>query len=727
MATLVLSTIGRAAVGPLGALAGTLAGSMLDRALLAGGARRPAPADLAVQGANYGDPLPRLYGTIRASGQVIWSSGIRLRRGDGKTEGGRSYGASFAVAVSSRPIEGVGRVWADSRLIRDASGAMAVPGVIRVHRGLADQLPDPLIAAAEGAGGAPAYRGLAYVLFEELALAEFGNRIPQLSFEVIADAAPPSVGAIAADLFAAAGQPVPDVSGLEATVHGFGVARAASLGACLEQLGLCVPLETIAGPDRMALRARSQSPALSLQRQELVASAASGRVRTQETRMLGDSLPGVVSVQYLDADRDLQPGLQRAARRAGGVTRTETLPVVLTAGAAKAIAERIVREAAGLAETRLVSAPLRGAVLDVGDVIAIEGDLRSWRVRRATMTGLAVDLELEALGGGAAGPAAADPGRVDPNALARQGPTTALALDLPALPWEAPAGPRLLVAAGAPGGFWQRADVRMSLDGGQSWTTAATVSRRAVMGTADTVLAPGPADRRDEASIVDITLLNADDWLEPVAAASLLAGANLALLGGELLQFQHAEPLAERQFRLRGLLRGRFGTEAAVQSHSVGEPFLLLDPAVLTAVPVPVALMGGQARVRLVGPLDEEGAVAPVVVDVRGRALLPYAPSGLSAMALDAGGIELSWVERGPAHRGWPDGAATAAGLFQLSVTAGPVTHVLAVAGTRWRATAAEQLALFGGPLSDFTMRVAQAHPQAGLGEAAEARIILGA
>jgi len=35
-----------------------------------------------------------------------------------------------------------------------------------------------------GAGNTPAYRGTAYVVFEDLALATFGNRLPQLSFEV---------------------------------------------------------------------------------------------------------------------------------------------------------------------------------------------------------------------------------------------------------------------------------------------------------------------------------------------------------------------------------------------------------------------------------------------------------------------------------------------------------------------------------------------------------------
>src|SRR5690606_35112658 len=53
---------------------------------------------------------------------------------------------------------------------------------MRVHRGGEDEGPDALIQAVEGA--APAYRGLAYVVFEDLPLGAFGNRPPQLSFEV---------------------------------------------------------------------------------------------------------------------------------------------------------------------------------------------------------------------------------------------------------------------------------------------------------------------------------------------------------------------------------------------------------------------------------------------------------------------------------------------------------------------------------------------------------------
>jgi len=57
--------------------------------------------------------------------------------------------------------------------------------VFTVYTGSSDQLPDAKIEAVEGEGTVPAYRGTAYVVIEDLQLAQFGNRVPQFSFEVM--------------------------------------------------------------------------------------------------------------------------------------------------------------------------------------------------------------------------------------------------------------------------------------------------------------------------------------------------------------------------------------------------------------------------------------------------------------------------------------------------------------------------------------------------------------
>ena len=61
----------------------------------------------------------------------------------------------------------------------------------RWYPGDETQTADPFIAARMGVAGTPAYLGTAYVVFEELALSTYGNRLPQLSFEVFRPLADP--------------------------------------------------------------------------------------------------------------------------------------------------------------------------------------------------------------------------------------------------------------------------------------------------------------------------------------------------------------------------------------------------------------------------------------------------------------------------------------------------------------------------------------------------------
>lgn len=232
MAALALSAVGSYAGGQLfgsfgafaGRLAGAIAGNILDRDIFGGGGSSTDPrsrsfegprlSDLDVMAASEGAPIPRVYGRARLSGQVIWATRLEEvvstrteTTGGGTTSGGGgkgdifsgdsgggsggstpatvtttttyAYYANFAVGLCEGEIARVSRVWADGKPLDTAAINF------RVYRGDETQPPDGLIVAKEGAANAPAYRGLAYVVFEHLPLAEFGNRIPQLSFEII--------------------------------------------------------------------------------------------------------------------------------------------------------------------------------------------------------------------------------------------------------------------------------------------------------------------------------------------------------------------------------------------------------------------------------------------------------------------------------------------------------------------------------------------------------------
>ncbi|WJH39423.1 glycoside hydrolase/phage tail family protein [Aliirhizobium terrae] len=196
MATLLFQAAGAALGGVFGTIgaivgraAGALAGSAVDRALL-GGSQTMSGARLGtarIPGADEGTGINRLYGTARIGGTLIWATRfeeeVTRERTGGKATGPRvetfRYFANFAVGLCEGPIASVRRVWADGREL-DLTGIE-----MRVYRGDEEQLPDPLIEAKQGEGLAPAYRGLAYVVFERLPLDAFGNRIPLLQFEVL--------------------------------------------------------------------------------------------------------------------------------------------------------------------------------------------------------------------------------------------------------------------------------------------------------------------------------------------------------------------------------------------------------------------------------------------------------------------------------------------------------------------------------------------------------------
>lgn len=206
MATLVLGAAATAFSGAIGAGAftsalisgaATVAGAYADNLLISAltpsrntTVNGPRIGDLRLQTSTEGAPLPDAFGRLRLAGQVIWSTRLRMevatstQNVGGKGVGGGQkvttttylYYGNFAIGICEGPIVGISRVWADGKLLDRST----LPH--RVYPGTDDQQPDPLIETKEGA--APAYRGTAYIVFEDLPLEDFGNRIPQFEFEV---------------------------------------------------------------------------------------------------------------------------------------------------------------------------------------------------------------------------------------------------------------------------------------------------------------------------------------------------------------------------------------------------------------------------------------------------------------------------------------------------------------------------------------------------------------
>src|SRR5690242_16286504 len=126
MATLVLSTVGASLGGPIGGAIGSLVGQSIDQQIFGAPRRGPRLGDLAVQTSSYGTQIPRIYGTMRVAGSVVWATdlveGGTTSGAKGQPDVTYSYSVSFAVALSSRRAGEIGRIWADGKLLRGAAG-----------------------------------------------------------------------------------------------------------------------------------------------------------------------------------------------------------------------------------------------------------------------------------------------------------------------------------------------------------------------------------------------------------------------------------------------------------------------------------------------------------------------------------------------------------------------------------------------------------------------------
>jgi hypothetical protein len=200
--------MGQLALGVAGAVVGSFFGApevgfMLGS--LAGGllfpprGKGPQINDLRVQQSAYGQPIPRIYGTYRVAGNMIWA-GTPVESdssGKGKGPGMPKVTMSFAMGICKGPMQAIRRIWANGKLVYDysnpsnfenLSGSSSMLTNFTFYPGDESQQPDPTMQAALGAANVPAYRGLCYVVFNELDLSSWGNYIPSFTFEVMSSA-----------------------------------------------------------------------------------------------------------------------------------------------------------------------------------------------------------------------------------------------------------------------------------------------------------------------------------------------------------------------------------------------------------------------------------------------------------------------------------------------------------------------------------------------------------
>ncbi len=142
--------------------------------------------------AEPGKPIPLVFGKARLEGKIIWLHKIsnkeeintktKIFKKTNTTVNNSTksykYSISLAIAICEAKIESIGNVWYGDELISINDYKH------RIYYGGDDQKPDPLILKLSS-NHAPAFKDLAYIVFEELPLEDFDDSIPNFSFEVV--------------------------------------------------------------------------------------------------------------------------------------------------------------------------------------------------------------------------------------------------------------------------------------------------------------------------------------------------------------------------------------------------------------------------------------------------------------------------------------------------------------------------------------------------------------
>lgn len=715
MATLVLSAVGRVIGGPIAQAIGAVIGSQIDRAIIGGPkVRREGPrlADLSVQTASYGESLPLLYGRCRIAGNLIWSSGL-IERSSTQTTGSRksgrttttsySYFASFAVALTGREILRVERIWADGKLVRGQSGdPLSVGGTLRIYTGAENQEADALLEAALPPGYAPNHRGMSYAVFEELPLAEFANRIPNLTFEIVADESGVCThAAVAADLAYRAGVLDVAVTGLDTPCEAVLLADASPARATLEALSSLTPLKTVTTETGLLFAALDTALPKQIAGNESGAGTAnappSGALSRQRASAI--ELPSEVEIRHIDHTRDYQAGIQRARRFSRGAKRQVDLPIVMDSSRAKRIAETVLARAWRDRDVLTVRVPVTRLDIHDGDAVTVAGQAPVWRVDSRVLEEGALTLTLlplRLLDNDSQ--ATADGGVPIVQTIDPHGPTVAHILDLPPVENGLPTTGRLIVAGGGAAKGWRQASLWQSVDAGNSYADVAVIASATQMGVAVTALAAAAPGLWDMRHSVEIDMLSDQDSLLSRTEADVLAGANLAVLGSELIQFKTVEALAGNRVRLRGLLRGRRGTERFITEHHTGDRFILLDPLPAARVEPALGLLGQTLRHKALSPQEELGAVAAQSMVFEATALRPLSPVHLVKRMQTNGDTLCQWTRRSRAGFDWLDGIdaplAEESEQYQVSIMAnGLVLRSVTVTSPSYLYPAAQRLA----------------------------------
>jgi hypothetical protein len=643
--------------------------------------------DKRVISSTYGDPIPIAYGPDnRISGNVIWSTGLIERskkKKSGKGGGGSSstsytYSVSFDVSIMGRPGRQIRRVWMNNKLVFDLSVGTSLPAYDAVNGslytkamgthtvfeemhfwpGTTTQIPDAMVEAIEGAGNVPAYKGICHASFKTLQLADFGNRLPNIEFELEADATI-SIGQVVHDICGRSNIDNTSVVGLNDIVRGYVIARPSNGASAITPLAMAYHFDVAEqrGQIRFVKRARAMKATLPITSMGAHEGSEDPIEPIRHSTLSTTDLPKQITVAFADPAIDYQSNSQRAIRDQAATENLESvqIPLTLTTDEGRRIADRLLWSPWAARKSATFKVDDTWVRRDPGDVLGIQvsDQVVPYKLLRMTRGDNGViDAEVqrddpELYNSTADGVA----GSIPANTVRFPGPTELVLIDSPIFrDLEDDTG--FYWAVTAPEDGWRGAEIMRSSDGGTTYNTMSEVAVRSTFGNVASALPSGPTAYWDRGSVITVVLDRADDELESLTEFEVLNGNNAFWLGpatgvgGEVAQFATATLIAPQTYELTDLLRGRRGTESFVGTHGSNETFILLDPSTLGRSDLGPGDWNSSRLYKPVSFLTDIDDTASQAFTNTGVGKMPFAPVHILGTRDTSDNLTVEWVRR---------------------------------------------------------------------------------
>ena len=446
------------------------------------------------------------------------------------------------------------------------------------------------------------------------------------------------------------------------------------------------------------------------------------------TRVPKQSLPDRVELGFFDRFGDYQASTQSVDKQvtSGGTITTTDSRMVLTPNQARNQAEVLLNTAWSEIYQFSFSLPIDFARLEAGDTVTLTIKGRVWtaRILKITMNNQRLDIEAVTTDAASYAASLSGSGSTPTQTILLSQPAALYALNLP-ITAGVSENPAFFVITGRQTNDTQWRFTQVYRSSGGAFGLVTVLSANTSHGTTATILPAGSPSYTDRGSTVDVTLV--DGTLSSVTEAELLNGANAALIGNELIQFQTATLISGTTWRLSTLLRGRNGTEDFVSGHSVGEPFILLTTG-LERVEIIFDEINLQTSLKGVSNGQKESDTAAQTFTPTAANLRPYSPVHLAVTRDGSGNITLVWKRRTRYGGAWIDlqdvPLAEATESYDIEIMNGAVVaRTLTSTTLTVGYTAAQQIADFGSVQSSVSFKVYQNSAIVGRGTAALATL----